>query len=125
MAPQVPVQGGSATPRRSAGDRDPCGALPTVLLEVQPDRTSAVPAPDPSLPGGDLRERGVGEGVDGEGQDEHGAAGDGGHPRQGVPDGSEVCGGVQEGDEARVRRDPAEVELPGDPGRLVMSGSYR
>ena len=103
------------TAGRSAGDRDPCGALPAVLLEVQPDRAPAVPAPDPGVPGGDLRERGVGEGVDGEGEDEHGAAGDGGHPGQGVPDGAEVCGGVQGGHEDRVRRDPAEVELQGVP----------
>ena len=120
----VPVQGGPATAGRSARDRDPGGALPAVLLEVQPDRASAVPAPDPSLPGGDLRERGVGEGVDGEGEDEHGAAGDGGHPGQGVPDGAEVCGRIQGGHEDRVRRDPAEVELQGGPERVMTSGSY-
>ena len=71
----VPVQGGPAAAGRSARDRDPGGALPAVLLEVQPDRASAVPAPDPGVPGCDLRERGVGEGVDGEGEDEHGACG--------------------------------------------------
>ena len=120
----LPVQGGSATAGRSAGDRDPCGALPTVLLEVQPDRTSAVPAPDPGLPGSRLRERGVGEGVDGEGEDEHGAAGDGGHPGQGVPDGAEVCGGIQGGNEDRVRQNPPEVELQGHPERVMTPGSY-
>ena len=36
------------------GHRDPGGALPAVLLEVQPDRASAVPARDAGLPGGDL-----------------------------------------------------------------------
>ena len=35
--------------------------------------STAVPARDPGVPGRDLRERGVGEGVDGEGEDEHGA----------------------------------------------------
>jgi len=97
---------------------------PAVHVEVQPDRASAVPAPDPCVPGGDLRERGVGEGIDGEGKHEHGATCDGGHPGQGVPDGAEVCGGVQAGHEDRVRQDPAEVELQGSPGRVVTPGSY-
>ena len=92
---------------------------------MESDRASAVPAPDPSVPGGDLRERGAGEGIDGEGEDEHGAGGDGGHPGQGVPDRAEVCGRIQGAHEDRVRRDPAEVELQGSPGQVMTSGSYR
>ncbi len=88
---------------------------PPYSLEVQPDRASTVPASDPCVPGGDLRERGVGEGIDGEGQDEHGVAGNGGHPGQGIPDGAEVCGRIQGEHGDRVRRDPAEVELQGGP----------
>jgi len=87
-------------------------------------RAPLVSACDPSMPGGDLRERRVGEGVDGEGGDKHRAAGDGGHPGQGVPDGEEVCGGVQGEHEDRVRRDPSEVELQGSPERFMTSGSY-
>ena len=112
-------KGGPAEAGRSAGDRDPCGALPSGLLEVQPDRASALPALDPGVPGGDLREHGAGEGADREGEDEHGTAGDGGHHGEGVPDGSEVCRGVQGGHEDRVRRDPAEVELQGNSERAM------
>ena len=46
------------------------------------------------------------------------------HPGQGVPDGEEVCGGVQGEHEDRVRRDPSEVELQGSPERFMTSGSY-
>ncbi len=53
--------------------------------------------------GGDLRERRVGEGADGESEDEHRIAGDGGDPRLGVPDRSEVCGRVQGDHEDHVR----------------------
>ena len=89
------------------------------------DRASALPAPDSCLPGCDLRERGAGQGVDGEGEYEHGTAGDGGHPGQGVSDRAEVCGRVQGGYEDRVRRHHAEVELQGGPERVMISGSYR
>src|SRR4029077_2256145 len=98
--------------------------LSAVLLEVQPDRAPLVPASDPSVSGRDLRERGVGEGVDGEGKDKDRAAGDCGHPGQGVPDGAEVCGRVQEEHEDRVRRDPSEVELQGSPEPVMTSGGY-
>src|SRR4051794_25907651 len=64
------------------------------------------------------------KGIDGEGEDEHGAGGDGGYPGQGVPDRAEVCGRIQGGHEDRVRRDPAEVELHGSPGQVMTSGSY-
>ena len=53
-----------------------------------------------------------------------GLRGDGRHPGQGVPDGAEVCGGVQGGHEDRVRRDPSEVELQGGPEQVMTSGSY-
>ena len=44
---------------------------------------------------GFFSKHGIGEGADGAGEDEHGFAGDGGDPRQGVPDGAEVYQGVQ------------------------------
>src|SRR4051812_33724132 len=97
---------------------------PPYCSKYNPIEHPAVSAPDPCMPGCDLRERGVGEGIDAEGEDEHGAAGDGGHPGQGIPNGAEVCGGVQGGHEDRVRRDPPEVELQGDPERAMNSGSY-
>ena len=43
---QVSVQGGPAEAGRSAGTGDPHGALPALLLEIQPDRASVVPARD-------------------------------------------------------------------------------
>ena len=39
----VPVQGGLATAGGTSRDRDPCGPLSAVLLEVQPDRAPLVP----------------------------------------------------------------------------------
>ena len=51
-------------------------------------------------------------------------AGDGGHPRQGLADRTEGCGGVQGEQEDRVRRDPPEGELPSDPERHMKSASH-
>ena len=52
----VPVQGGPAAAGRiGSGSRSGWRTTRRILLEVQPDRASAVPAPDPSVPGGDLR----------------------------------------------------------------------
>ena len=42
---------------------------PPYCVEVQPDRAPAFPACDEGVPGGDLPQRRVGEGVDGKGQD--------------------------------------------------------
>ena len=46
------------------------------------------------------------------------------HPREGIRDGSQVCRGVQEDHEDRLRRVPSQVELPGRPRARVKSGSY-
>ena len=49
---------------------------------------------------------------------------DGEHPGEGVRDGAEVRRGIQGDHEDRLRRDPAQVELPGRPRARVKSGSY-
>ena len=63
----------------SAGGRDPGGALPAVLLEVQPDRAPALPARDAGVSRGDLPDAGDGpalhvQGRDGDGPGGRGAA---------------------------------------------------
>ena len=107
-----------------AGGRDPGGALPAVLLEVQPDRASAVPARDAGVSRRDLPDAGDGPALHVEGRDDHGPGGRGADPREGVRDGPEVRRGVQGDDEDRLRRVPAQVELPGRPRARVRSGSY-
>ena len=112
---QVPVQGGPAEAVGPAGHRDPRGALPAVLLEVQPDRAAAVPPRDAGLPGGALRQRGDGEAAVGEDADGHGAGRDRRDPGQGLPDGQEVHRGLQGDHEDPLRRPPPQVELPRRP----------
>ena len=43
---------------------------------------------------------------------------------QGLPDGAEVCRGLQGGHEDRVRRVSPQVELPCHPGDLMKPGTY-
>ncbi len=85
--PGPPVPHRSPAPGQRAGAGDPGGALPAVCVEVQPDRTSAVPAPDARLPGRDPSQRRPGRRADEEGQDADGPLGGGGSPGQGLRDG--------------------------------------
>src|SRR5262249_17341134 len=105
--------GGAARVGRWVGDRDTGGALPAGLLEVQPDRTPAVPARDAGLPGRSVRVAAAGPGTYGEGPDENGAGGGCGHTRRGGPGRREGARRVQGGHEDSLRRVAPEVELPG------------
>src|SRR5262249_1587813 len=118
------VEGEVAEAGRGAGLGAPGATLPAVLLEVQPDRASAVPARDAGVPWCDLPDAGDGEALHGQGWDSDWLAGRGAHPRTGVRNGEEVLRGIQGDDEDRLRRDPTEVELPGRPRAPMRSGRY-
>src|SRR5262249_62288498 len=120
----VRLQGGGAGAAGSVGPGERGGPLPAVLLEVQPDRASAVPARAAGVPRGDLPDAGDGEALHGQGRDGDGLGSRGAHPRTGVRNGEEVLRGIQGDDEDRLRRDPTEVELPGRPRAPVRSGRY-
>ena len=121
---EVRVQGGAPEAGGPTRAGDPRGALPAVLLEVQPDRAPAVPARDAGLPRGDLPDAGDGAALHGEDQHAHRPDGQGEDPREGLRDGPQVCRGVQGVDEDRLRQDPAEVELSRDPEPDMKPGSY-
>ncbi len=91
---------------------------PPYLLEVQPDRAPGIPAHHAGLPGGDLPHPGGGPAVHRACEDVDGVARDGERAGEGVCHGQEVRRGLQGGDDDRVRRLPAQVELPGDPRRM-------
>ena len=77
---------------------------PPYCSKYNPIEHRLFPHLTPGLPGGDLRQRGDGQAIDGEDEDEHGVGRRGRDPGEGVPDGAEVCRGLQEEDEDRVRR---------------------
>ncbi len=121
QAPPVPDRRAAAGQR--PGDGDPGGALPAVCVEVQPDRTSLVPAPDARLPGRDPPERRPGGRTDEEGQDADRSLGAGGYPRQGLRDRPKSEPSHQGRREPGPRYRLAAVELS-HLAQSVISGSY-
>jgi hypothetical protein len=120
----VPVQGGPADAGEPPGQDVSGAALPAVLLDVQPERTPAVPAPEPRLPGDGAEQRGVGPVADEPGRDTDRFAGGGGHPADGVRDGAESGGGSQGELEPASRRLPPPVELSPQASGLMRDGKF-
>ena len=124
LIPPKTLQRRPASIIESAGAEASDLSLSSLLLQVQSDRASCLPARDPSLQGRPARNHRDRQALHRKNRNDQGAQGSCPNARQGVSDRTQIRQGLQAKHDHQIRRIPAKMELHRHPRWPLKSGIY-